>query len=278
MAVPDDPVADPYGGGWLANAAVVGELLAPLTPPLIGAAAPQPGEAVLDVGCGDGPSSFAAARLVGPEGRVLGVDTSEALVARARGIAARDGMAHAAFVVADAATFRAAAPFDLLISRIGLMFFDDPVAAFRNLANALRPGGRMAFACWGGIEANPWFRERWAAARLLNPDARPSPPGAPGAMAFADIGRTRALLDEAGLADPAGEAVDCALTLSAGVEALADLACRIGPVPTAARQAGAGAAAMEAVRDDLIRRFSRWSGAAGVSVPARLNIFTACKA
>lgn len=120
------------------------------------AAGVRAGDRVLDVGCGAGQTTREAARAAG-EGSALGVDVSEAAIARARSLAEAEGVGNAAFEVADAGTHGfAPASFDLAISRFGTMFFGDPGGAFANLARALRPGGRLVMLVWQAAERNEW--------------------------------------------------------------------------------------------------------------------------
>lgn len=149
------------------------------------AAAVQPGEDVLDVGCGTGESTREAAQA---GGNVLGVDVSEPAIARARELGG------AVFAVADAQThpFPAAA-FDVVLSRFGAMFFPDPPAAFANLARALRPGGRLVLLVWQERDRNEWYSVLHEA---LAPTAAPPPPGPH--FSLGDPARTRALLEGAG--------------------------------------------------------------------------------
>ncbi|MBL0901150.1 MAG: class I SAM-dependent methyltransferase, partial [Reyranella sp.] len=132
----------PGGQGWLAAYGRIERSLVDINRDVLALAAVQPGERVLDVGCGTGDTTAALAKTAGS---VLGVDISEPLVAAAK---AKD-IANSAFLVADAAT-QAFEPgsFDLVFSRFGVMFFADPVAAFANLHRALKPSGRLAFVCW----------------------------------------------------------------------------------------------------------------------------------
>ena len=130
--------------------------LEPFTQALLERAVLDADRVVLDVGCGSGATTLAAAASAE---RVVGVDLSQPLVelARRRGQAAR--ITNAEFVVADAQTHDfVAGTFDLLISQFGLMFFDDPVQAFTNIRRALSAGGRAAFVCWQGLHANEWLR------------------------------------------------------------------------------------------------------------------------
>jgi SAM-dependent methyltransferase len=132
-------------------------MLAPVLGPLANAAGFQPGERVLDVGCGRGATTLLAAAAVGPTGHVTGVDVAERLITAAAALAVPADAAPIEWLVADAqrADF-APASFDVVISRFWVMFFDDPVAAFANLAAAARPGGRLAMATWRPRDASPF--------------------------------------------------------------------------------------------------------------------------
>ena len=137
---------------WLRQAPGLERQLAPVSEVLFEAARLRPGESVIDVGCGTGPTTFAAARAVGPTGRVCGLDVSGEMLAAARATADRHAHGAAApvdWVEADAVTWAPEANrYDVVISRFGVMFFSAPLAAFTNLASATRAGGRLAFASW----------------------------------------------------------------------------------------------------------------------------------
>jgi SAM-dependent methyltransferase len=163
---------------------------------LLAAAAIQDGEYVLDVGCGCGETTILAARAAG-SGHALGADFSRIQVAEARQLAAAAGVANARFEVADVQVHPfEAGVFDVVLSSFGVMFFDDPAAAFGNLRKALRPGGRLAFICWRTQAENPVFTIGFAeAAAVLGPREMPGP-GA--AFSLANTGRVGALLSGAG--------------------------------------------------------------------------------
>jgi SAM-dependent methyltransferase len=157
-------------------------------------------ERVLDVGCGSGDSTIEAARAA-YQGQALGIDLSSRLIEVARQHARADRVDNATFVQGDAQVFAfEPGTYDIVVSRTGTMFFGDQVAAFGNLARALRPGGRVVLVSWQGPERNEWFRSFVAAMTLGRPPA-PPPADAPGPFAHADPDRTRHILTAAGLAD-----------------------------------------------------------------------------
>jgi SAM-dependent methyltransferase len=160
-------------------------------------AAPALGERVLDVGCGCGSTTHALAAAVGPVGRVIGVDLSAVMLARAGERTATLSQVELRRADAQVAELDAAG-FDLVFSRFGVMFFADPVAGFANLRCSLRPGGRLAFACWQAPSANLWMAlVNRAAAKLFDLPA-PPPHDAPGPFAFADRERIETVLAAAG--------------------------------------------------------------------------------
>jgi SAM-dependent methyltransferase len=173
-------------------------LLAPLERHLLGAAAISGHDHVLDVGCGCGSTTRAAARTA-PAGDALGIDLSAAMLERARAVVERDGLTNVEFVRGDAQVhdFDQAA-FDVAISRFGVMFFADPVAAFANLAQAACDGGRLVFLCWQELLRNDWILVPGGAAATLVPLPEPGSPDEPGPFSLADPDRVRSILSAAG--------------------------------------------------------------------------------
>jgi ubiquinone/menaquinone biosynthesis C-methylase UbiE len=195
----------------------------------LAAAAAQPGERVLDVGCGTGATTADLAKAVGAKGHVLGADISEPLVEAAR---AR-GLGNATFEMADATTHAfEPASFDLVFSRFGVMFFGDPVAAFQNIRRALKPSGRLVFLCWRTAAENAWSAVPMRAAqRFLAPMARPGPED-PGQYSFGDRSRVERILTQAGFNGLSIEPVDQMMNLG---ENIADVLQRIGDFGPLAR-------------------------------------------
>jgi SAM-dependent methyltransferase len=208
------------GQRWAEDADRRDRVLAPIADALLDAARLRPGEHVVDVGCGCGATTLAAARAVAPTGEAHGVDISALLLAVARERAESDGLTNVRFEQADAQTHRLpAGAADVVISRFGTMFFGDADAAFAGLATALRAGGRLCMATWQPLEANDWLTIPGAA--LLRYGSLPESDG-PGMFAQSDPPAIITLLRIAGLttvdvtpvavvmplgADP-GEAVD----------------------------------------------------------------------
>jgi SAM-dependent methyltransferase len=176
-----------------------------------------PDERVLDIGCGNGGSTRDAARAA-TAGTALGIDLSSKMLARARELAAAEGLTNASFVQGDAQVhpFEPSA-FDVAISRTGSMFFADQVAAFTNVARALRPGGRLALVSWQGPDRNEWLTS-FADALTLGKGMAPPPPDAPTPFAHADPARTTQILTDAGFEDVAIEGVEAPMYFGAHAE------------------------------------------------------------
>lgn len=188
------------GDNWVSNQMRLDAMLEIFGTEALAAAAPTEGEHVLDIGCGAGTTSFALARKVGPYGQVLGVDISQALLDQARRIAPAD--ISVSFERADAGEAPLPqAAFDLLFSRFGVMFFDDPARAFTHMRGALKPEGRLAFVCWRGATENDWVRLPMGAIEELIPLPPQPDPEAPGPFSFGDPDRIERILGQAGFAD-----------------------------------------------------------------------------
>ena len=186
---------------WVTNQARYDRMHAPFTALILAAAALRPGGNVLDVGCGSGGTTLAAARLVAP-GRAVGLDLSGPMLAQARAGAEAAGLANAVFQQGDAQVQELEpATFGTVISRFGVMFFADPVAAFANIRSAARPGGRLVFVCWQPLAANQWLLVPGAALAEHLPPPDPGPGDGPGMFAFADPDRLRPILAAAGWKD-----------------------------------------------------------------------------
>ena len=226
------------GERWVANQARLDAMVAVFGQAAIEAAAPVKGERALDIGCGAGASSLALAARVGAGGRVLGVDISEPLVARARALAQPD--TPALFQVADASSAELPrGAFDILFSRFGVMFFDDPIAAFTHMRRALRPGGRVAFVCWRAAAENDWLRLPMAALKGIVPMSALPNSDAPGPFSFGDRARVAQVLIAAGFSAIAIAPFDSAVpfgeggTRDAAIDDAVKMTLEVGPLSRA---------------------------------------------
>lgn len=224
----------PGGQRWADRQQSQDILLAPVANLVIERARPTAGERVIDVGCGSGAISIALAQKVGPTGHVLGIDISGPMLARARQIAPAGLPVE--FVLADATVYPfAPASFDLLVSRFGVMFFADPALSFANLRKALKPSGRLAFACWREPRENPFFMTPLQAVYKHAPKLPPQGPEDPGPFAFASEARVQRILGEAGFTGIAMEPCNLSLDVAVGrgLDAAVQGALEIGPAARA---------------------------------------------
>lgn len=184
------------GKTWVDMARITDELFEGLAAPLLEAAG-EGAKAVFDAGCGAGFTTVALAQELGPGARVVGGDISAPLLEAARERAAEAGLP-IEFILGDAQTYDfEPASFDLVVSRLGVMFYADPVAAFANLRRAATDGGRLRFVCWRGPEENPFMTLTGRATKDLL-DLPPRVPDTPGPFGLADADRTRRILGKAG--------------------------------------------------------------------------------
>jgi SAM-dependent methyltransferase len=160
------------------------------------------GESVLEIGCGTGALTVPLAAAVGEHGRVVAVDISEPMLAAARQRVAESGLSNITLLLGDAQVFEfEPAAFDLATSRMGVMFFSDPAAAFCNIGRALKWGGRLVFGCWAPLAENRhWLISYDIALRHLGPPA-PAPAHEPGPLAFGDAHYIREFLTAAGFTE-----------------------------------------------------------------------------
>ena len=218
------------GQRWTDHQEHQDQVLRPVSERLMAVAAPKPGDRVIDIGCGCGATTLDFAVRVSPGGEVLGLDISEPMLARARERAPQSQPIR--FERADATVYDFEPNgADHVASRFGVMFFADPARSFANLRRGLKPGGRLAFACWREARQNPWLilplREATKHAPPL-PEANPEDPGP---FAFASEARVRGILGDAGFADIVLEPHDLELDIAvgAGLDTAVRAAMTIGP-------------------------------------------------
>ena len=227
------------GERWVAMQREIDRIVVPFGDAALKAAAPQPGERVIDIGCGCGDTTIEIARIVGEAGAVLGIDVSQPMLEVARSRGARANCAHLAFREGDASEAGLPADTDLLFSRFGVMFFSQPSQAFSHLRKSLRTGGRCVFVCWRAPRDNPWAMTPLSAARAaMGVTPTPADPDAPGPFAFADEERLRAILSGAGFSAIDMQRFDVALSLGATPRSAAESTVQIGPVSRFVREVG----------------------------------------
>lgn len=264
-----------FGEKWVTFESALEALHAPMNEPLLARAGIRSGMRVLDVGCGSGSVARRAAALAGPGGAVTAVDIAELLLDTARDTAVALGWAPIEYLRADAQT-HAFTPggFDSIVSRMGVMFFADPVAAFANLRRAARPGGSFSAVVWRRGEENPWFGvPTEAAIGHLGPVE--SDPNAPGPLAFADAGRTLSLLAAAGWEQVVADPLKIVLATTGTAQAAAASFASIGPAARIMDAKGATLEHRAAITADIAAGFRQYETDQGLRVPVTMTLLSA---
>jgi len=265
---------------WVAMADDLEVQLAPVSDLLLAAAELAPGDRVLDVGCGTGPTTRRAAELVAPHGRVVGADVSDEMIAAAAARSGDDG-APIEWVVADAATWRPEDPFDVVISRFGVMFFDDPPAAFANLARATAPGGRLCVAVWSRRVDSEMFDLPLTVAMATLADAgieADLPPDGYGPFSLADPDAVVSTLEAAGWRDAVWTPHRVRLLIGGGQDPAAAAASSMQLGPTRVATADLEPAALESVQRAIAACYSDHLDETGdVVLGATVGIVTASR-
>jgi len=264
----------PAGLKWIEHRHALDAAMAGMLARMLDAATMNETDQVLDVGCGTGAGTLKAAQRC-KLGKALGVDISEPLLARAENGAREEGIGNAKFLLADARTHRfPRGGFDVLISRIGMSFFSDSLAAVENLKNALRDAGRMSFVCWAAAKRNPWF---YIPKRVAEAQLGPLPAGdprAPGPTAFEDIDYVTGMMSRAGLARIGAEQIEIFLTQTDGARGAARAASNVGPAARVMKAHNGKPADAEAIKEAVRREFAQFEHDGDAQVPALVNLFT----
>jgi len=266
---------DVGGPKWVRYQAMLDRQLEAIGNRAITASKIHAGANVLDVGCGCGSTTLEIARRVGISGRCVGLDISRPMleVAQER---ARDGVVgNASFVEADAQVHQFDPDFHIVFSRFGVMFFDDPVAAFTNLRRALQPGGRLAFVCWQALHRNPWMSVPMMAAFQHVKIEPPASQDAPGPFAFADVARVEGILASAGFHAAALTGVDVELAIGGGADIDDTVAFLMDMGPLGRALAGESADIRAAVTRDVKSSIASYTTGGGVRMSGAVWIVTA---
>jgi SAM-dependent methyltransferase len=241
--------------------------------------APAPGERALDIGCGFGDTAQQLAELVGPEGRVLGVDAAPRFIETARQEAAQAEVGNVGFEVVDVETQLIDGQFELAFSRMGTMFFANPVAALRNVRNALVPGGRLAMVVWRSkVENDGFYRGQLVTERFVSkPEEYDEPTCGPGPFSMGNADTTSGILVSAGFEHISLLRCDEPILIGVDLDEAVEFVMSIGPAGEILRLAGERAAHLhEPVAAALRQDMAGWVEPDGkVLAPASTWIVTA---
>lgn len=222
------------GHAWVESQVALDQMFKPLEDVLVEAVCATSAQQVLDIGCGTGSTTLAVARWLGSQGRCIGIDISEPMLDKAR-LRAADELTQASFVRADAQTHAfEPASFDMIISRLGVMFFSDPVQALANLRRAAKDDAGLRFVAWRHPEENPFMTTAERVAAPFLPNMPAWVPNAPGPFAFADSQRVRHMLEESGWTGIDIQPMDFACSFPE--QALLGYLTGIGPLARALQQ------------------------------------------
>jgi len=232
-------------------------------------------ESVLEIGCGTGALTQPLAKAVGEHGRVVAVDISEPMLGAARQRIAEHRLSNVTLLSGDAQVFAfEPAAFDLATSRMGVMFFADPAAAFRNVKGALKPGGRLVFACWAPLAENRhWLISYDIALRHLGPPA-PAAANEPGPLAFGDPGYIRGVLMAAGFTEIAVDRAHPTI-ICGSPEEESRQAVAMGPTARLIEEKKPAEATRETIARDIEAAFAAEARSGPIRLPATIFLVTA---
>lgn len=260
----------PDSGKWVRNQQGMDRMLSPFSDHVMDVADIQLGMKILDIGCGCGSTTAELARRAGAAGHVTGVDVSAPMLEIARQTASADNIT---YLEADASAMAPGQGFDLLFSRFGVMFFADATAAFTSLAATLRPGGRLAFACWQPLSENHWMLKPVLAAKEHIEMPPRAAPDAPGPFSFADPERVRSVLSAAGFQDIELGSFSQNMKMGDTLDDALQAALEVGPVGSALKNAEP--AAQEKTKDAVRQALSPFETESGIFLPGKIWCVTA---
>lgn len=233
-----------------------------------------PGSQIADVGCGWGDTAIELAEKTGKDGHVLGLDCVDRFLEKGRRDAAARGVRNVSFVAADVQSYPFTAQFDLCFSRFGMMFFENPVWAMRNIRRGLKPGGRIVFVTWRTIEDNPWFGlPKKVVLEHLPPPGEDAQSCGPGPFSMSNANVVTAQLEAAGFTDARFRRFDGPVTVGRNIDEAIDFQLALGPAGEIFREAGDEAKKKSATirralgdtlspylgRDGVVMQSSSWS-------------------
>ena len=262
------------GRKWIELEHALDTAMAGMLDIVLDAASISKSDQIIDVGCGTGVSTIEAARTAS-DGMATGVDISEQLLERARERSSASGVDNLSYLFADAQAHQFDdAVFDVLISRVGMSFFQDSVVAMENLNKSMRKNGRMAFVSWSSISKNPWFKIPKIAAENRLGSLPKSDPNAPGPTAFQDLERIAGLMKVAGLKNIEAQSVEFVLTPPNGIDGAARTSSKVGPAARIMKHFDGTSTDAGAIENAVAEELSQYESHGVVRVPAVLNLFT----
>jgi len=234
-------------------------------------------ETVIDVGCGWGDTSIELAQQVGPKGHVLGIDISNLILEQAQNRLDASSLNNIKFECVDAESHQFdMMKLDVVFSRFGVMFFNNPVVAFRNIYGALKPGGRLIFICWQSIKENQWVNLpqeiviQYVEIASVDPDA-------PGGFAFGDSTRVLGILDAAGFVDINVEPYKTKITVGENLDEAIILLSHLGPASSVIENPDLDGEIKNRILNDLRNALEFYKSLQGIELDAATWIFTATK-
>jgi len=239
----------------------------------------EPGSRILDVGCGWGDTAIKLAYRTGPEGHVLGIDCVDQFLHKARADAAAAGLANVGFLAADVERYPFAADFDLCFSRFGMMFFENPVNAMRNIRSALRPGGELKFIVWRNVEDNRWLgMAKEVVLGFLPPPGEDARTCGPGPFSMSNPEVVKKQLEIAGFEAIDVERIDGPVTIGDSVNNAVDFQLALGPAGEVFREAGEEAERQRPEIEKALREaLAPYEQDEGIVMPSSSWTFTARK-
>lgn len=257
------------GQKWKDNQHALDTIFSEITALLLSRAKIMPGETILDIGCGTGETTLEVAKRTGSSGHIIGIDVSSVLLSLAKQRSKENNLGNVEFLLADAQSYSFEdGMFDLVISRFGVMFFNDPYSAFKNIVGAVHQGGRMVFICWAPIENNPWFSiPKMAAVKQLGKPA-PTDPRAPGPLAFDDEKYVQDILSTAGLKNIKIESQDLNISAKGSLADAVNLACSLGPATRIFKEKNGNEQDYKKILEEVNTEFKVYEASDGVYVPA----------
>lgn len=263
--------AEGTGTNWIKQEERIDAFFTPVDELLLNRAGDIAGKDLLDIGCGTGATS----RAFRAADSVLSLDVSQRFLDAATARAKAEGLDHLSYQLGDAQVTKVAPPRDMLISRFGVMFFDQPVVAFQNLRAGIKPGGSLTFACWAPFLENPWFNAPFFIATELLGRPEPTDPRAPGPFAFSDVDYVTGILTDAGWANVACEVVNLDVPFPGTREDVTAFAREIGATPRLVRDMGGTAEDMDKIMAIYHEKLADFEVDGRVVMPLKLHFLTA---